>query len=116
MASNAAATNGGVRRNSGSSRSEYRKSWESNHKRVYLDVKIFSPWKEAKIVDASMLASCDTSTKVSDVFRISNVMRRTGCAAGGTAALINHRLVSVVSTSLQTSSCVKLDFNWLDAT
>ena len=38
------------------------------------------------LVDAS-ITSYDTKSNVSDIFRIYNVMRRTGCAAGETAAL-----------------------------
>ena len=54
MASNAGGAHGGARRNSGrkkafSSRKDYRKSWESHHKRIYLNVDIFNSWKEAKI-------------------------------------------------------------------
>ena len=54
MASNAGGAHGGARRNSGrkkafSSRKDYRKSWESHHKRIYLNVNIFNSWKEAKI-------------------------------------------------------------------
>ena len=54
MASNAGGAHGGARRHSGrkkafSSRKDYRKSWESHHKRIYLNVNIFNSWKEAKI-------------------------------------------------------------------
>ena len=54
MASNAGGAHGGARRNSGrkkafSSRKDYRKSWESHRKRIYLNVNIFNSWKEAKI-------------------------------------------------------------------
>ena len=54
MASNAGGAHGGARRNSGRkrafpSRKDYRKSWESHHKRIYLIVNIFNSWKEAKI-------------------------------------------------------------------
>lgn len=38
------------------------------------------------LVDAS-ITSHDTKSNVSNIFRIHNVMRRTGCAAGDTAAL-----------------------------
>ena len=54
MASNAGGAHGGARRNSGRKkaflgRKDYRKSWESHHKRIYLNVNIFNSWKEAKI-------------------------------------------------------------------
>ena len=44
----------------------------------------------ALVVDASIRLHVGLTryeTTVSDLFRTSNVMRRTGCAAGGTAAL-----------------------------
>ena len=40
------------------------------------------------LVDAS-ITSYDTKWNVSDIFRIYNVMRRTGCAVGDTAALMS---------------------------
>jgi hypothetical protein len=45
---------GGSRKNAGrkkvfSSRKEYRKVWEKEHRRLYLSAKIFDTWQEAKI-------------------------------------------------------------------
>ena len=48
------AMHGGSRKNAGrkkvcSSRKEYRKVWEKEHRRICLSAKIFDTWKEAKI-------------------------------------------------------------------
>ena len=55
MASNTGGAHGGSRRNSGrkkmfSSRKDYRKVWESGHKRIYFNLNIFNSWKDAKVV------------------------------------------------------------------
>lgn len=55
MASDQGAMHGGSRQRSGrkkvfSSQTDYRKSWRKEHKRIYLSLKIFDTWKEAKIV------------------------------------------------------------------
>jgi hypothetical protein len=54
MASDQGAMHGGSRKNAGrkkvfSSRKEYRKLWEKEHRRIYLSAKIFDTWQEAKI-------------------------------------------------------------------
>ena len=55
MASNHGAMHGGLRRNAGRkkvflNRKDYRKSWESDHKRIYLNLNLFNSWKQAKIM------------------------------------------------------------------
>ena len=54
MASNPGTMHGGTRQNSGRkkvflSRKDYRRSWEGDHKRIYLNLNLFNAWKQAKI-------------------------------------------------------------------
>ena len=64
MAEDHGMTHGGKRRNAGRKRkhsglSSSQKSWNSQHKRIYLAIKIFETWKESKIV-AGYGASSDS--------------------------------------------------------
>lgn len=53
MASNPGAVHGGSRQNSGRKKvflsRNYRRSWEGDHKRIYLNLNLFNSWKQAKI-------------------------------------------------------------------